>query len=245
MPARSDKGTFYTHNDLQLNGKTVRNWSFLWDAGNKVSLWVAYPLYASIIGSGDRSDAWGFDPLLSTSAQPDVTTTYTGSATYARGHQLPSADRLCSYEANVSTFYSTNMTPQCHDFNNNLWAQLESQVRYWARGCDTLYVVTGCIVDGSDRYTTDRSYNQMRITVPTHYYKALLRLKSGSYTSCAYIYDHFAYLDGTLSADTFDAEDRVSVAEVESRTGMTFFANLSAKVGESQAQLIKATASSW
>lgn len=245
MPARSDAGAFYTHNDLQLGGKTVRNWSFLWDASNKVSLWVAYPLYGSILEANvDRTDAWGYDPLLSSSQQPDVTSTYTGSSSYARGHQLPSADRQSSYAANASTFYSTNMTPQCHDFNNNLWAQLESQVRYWAKGCDTLYVVTGCIVEGSTRSTTDRNTG-MRITVPTHYYKALLRLKNGSYTSCAYIYDHFAYLDGELSADTFDMSARVSVAEVEKKTGMTFFANLSAKVGESQAQLIKATASSW
>ena len=244
MPARSDKGTFYTHNDLRLNNRTVRNWSFLWSADDKVSLWVAYPLYDEIIGSGSRSEAWGYDPLLSASAQPDLTSTYYNSSIYDRGHQLPSADRLCTDEANATTFYSTNMTPQCHDFNGKLWAQLESQVRYWARGCDTLYVVTGCITQGSTRYTTDRNTG-MRVTVPTHYYKVLLRLYRGSYTSCAYIYDHYAYLDGTLDPSTFDADERTTVSAVEQLTGMTFFANLVSKVGETRAADIKATASAW
>ena len=152
MPAVNDADGFgfFTHNmsgglyvDSEKSG--VRNWSFLWDYENHLSHWVAYPLNKGLIGKGGRTDIWGYDPLIPADQQPNITVTYGGG--WSRGHQIPSADRL-DREANISTFYATNMTPQNYDFNGEIWADLEQQVRSYSSKCDTLYVVTGCDIRG-------------------------------------------------------------------------------------------------
>ena len=116
---------FFWHN-MNITGYSGRNYSFYWDYSNLVSRWVAYPLNTTLRGSGSRSEAWGYDPLLPSSKQPNITSAYRGG--WARGHQLPSADRL-TYAANVMTFYGTNMTPQEYNFNGGIWARLEESVR--------------------------------------------------------------------------------------------------------------------
>ena len=66
---------------------------------------------------------------------------------YARGHQIPNADRNGSDELVVQTYYATNSTPQIQNkFNGGIWQQLESGVRNIAATTDTVYVVTGAIL---------------------------------------------------------------------------------------------------
>ncbi|MDY3894458.1 MAG: DNA/RNA non-specific endonuclease, partial [Candidatus Cryptobacteroides sp.] len=119
------------------NGVTKRNYSFYYSYSDYVSLWVAYPLNSSLIGSGSRTDEWAYDPLIPANLQMNVVETISG---YNRGHQLPSADRY-SGDSNPQTFYSTNMTPQRGKFNQNIWAGVEDKVRSWAKDgkADTLY----------------------------------------------------------------------------------------------------------
>ena len=153
---KADDGLEWFCHHFNYNGKTKRNYSFYYSYDDYVSLWVAYPLNASLIGSGSRSDAWAYDPLIPNNLQINVL--YPGISGYQRGHQLPSADRY-SGDSNPQTFYSTNMTPQIDKFNQNIWAGVEDNVRSWARDgkADTLYVVTGCTVKGSTKKATDRS----------------------------------------------------------------------------------------
>ena len=92
-----DALNFFWHN-MTVGSYTGRNYSFYWDYTHLVSRWVAYPLNNGLRSSGSRSDFWGLDPLLPASRQPVVTSTFRGG--WARGHQIPSADRL-SYNANV------------------------------------------------------------------------------------------------------------------------------------------------
>lgn len=139
-----DDGLNFFWHTMNISGYTGRNYSFYWDYADLVSHWVAYPLNTALRGSGSRSDAWSLDPLLPASKQPNVTSTYRGG--WARGHQLPSADRLHA-AANAATFYGTNITPQNYNFNGEIWARLEESVRNWSYKCDTLYVVTGCVVN--------------------------------------------------------------------------------------------------
>ena len=157
---------FYSH-DMRVAGRTYRNYSFLWDRDNLVSHWVAYPLNSFLIGSGSRTDDWDYDPLVPRDEQPTLFHGYDGG--YDRGHQLPSADR---YTDNPSTFYFTNMTPQLGSLNQKIWANFEVQVRAWARACDTLYVVTGCVLEGSRGKAYDN--NGKAVTVPGGYYQAIL-----------------------------------------------------------------------
>jgi endonuclease G len=207
---------------ITLSNKTVRNYSMLFDKQEKIAYWVAYPHHTSYIGSTGRTDNWQRDPKFSSSNQANL---FSGISGYDRGHQIPSADRTCSYEANSQTFYFTNMTPQQSSLNQYLWAKLEGQVRTWMEGSDTLYVVTGAILKTTGKnetvnYATDASGG--KIAVPNYYYKVLLRLKGSKYDAIGFWLEHRSY--GNVPAS---AAETKSIDDIEALTGFDFFSNLS------------------
>lgn len=243
VPAGTD---FFAHS-MTIGSVKTRNYSFIWDYDNLVAPWVAYPLCKWNMASNvKRTNAWALDPLLPESKQPVLYRGFSkgNNGWYARGHQIPSADRLTSYESNAMTFYGTNMTPQIQEgFNGDIWATLEGMVRSWANKSDTLYVVTGCVIDYKDgetvKYALDN--NGKKVTVPTAYYKAVLRYMKNStvgysgYSACAVWLDHKVY-----STKTIDSSYSMSVDDLEEKLGIDFFVNLPAKVGEDVAARIEA-----
>lgn len=245
LPAIPEGMDAFTHS-MTVGSVSTRNYSFLWDYSNLVAPWVAYPLCKWNIGNNiKRTNAWGLDPLLPEGKQPVLFRGFSegNNGWYARGHQIPSADRLTSYESNSMTFYGTNMTPQIQDgFNGDIWATLEGKVRSWANSSDTLYVVTGCVIDYKDgetvKYALDN--NGKKVTVPTAYYKAVLRYMKSStfgysgYSACAVWLDHKVYSSSSISSSY-----SMSVDDLEKKTGIDFFVNLPAVVGEEMAAKIE------
>lgn len=243
LPALDNPDLKYFTHSFSMGGNSYRNYSFGWSQKDRVALWVAYPLcrfYTN--GSAGRTNAWALDPLLGNfSAAPFGG--YGGS--YARGHQLPSADRQCCYEANAQTFYGTNMTPQLNAHNEGIWAALEGRVRTWSDSADTLYVVTGVVVSPSSRIEKDSYGNN--VTVPDAYFKALLKYSKsstlGTWNAAAFYLEHKAYSGGIQKSHS------MSIDKLEEKTGIDFFANLSAKVGEATAANIEkqdpATSNVW
>ena len=240
IPENSDWG-FFSH-DMTLGSVRTRNYSFSWDYDNLVAPWVAYPLCKWNIGTGSRTNAWGLDPKLPSNKQPVLFKGFSsGNAGWmARGHQLPSADRLTK-GCNEMTFYGTNMTPQIQDhFNGDIWANLEGKVRSWANKSDTLYVVTGCVTEGSTKYCYDN--DGKKVTIPTAYYKAVLRYMRSSttlgfqgYMGCAIWLDHKEYSSSSISSSY-----SMSIDELEEKLGIDLFANLPARIGESDAAKVEA-----
>lgn len=237
----TDGYEFFTH-DMQVSGVTTRNYSFYYDYDNYVAQWVAYPLSTWNKGSGSRSNAWGFDPLIDEDKQPNLMSGFKSGSTsssYDRGHQIPSADRYATVAANEATFYFTNMTAQLGSLNQYAWGNLEGAVRTWASECDTLYVLTGCVTTGSTDYALDN--DSKHITIPVAYYKALLRYAPEStlgyegYMGLAFWFDHKAY-----SKDEAYKDHAISIAELEETLGFELFVNLPDKVGESTTTAIKA-----
>lgn len=243
LPETKDNSKlFFTHYMTSLSSR-VRNYSYYWDVENLVALWVAYPLNERLVGSGSRTDEWGLDPKLSRDMQPVLYKGFNGG--YDRGHQLPSADRLAR-NANIQTFYGTNMTPQKGSLNQRGWASLEGAVRDWSRQFDTLYVVTGCTVKGSTDVAFDN--DGKAVTVPTAYFKALLGYQksptigiaptTGGYTGIAFYYPHEAYSGGYMAKSmTIDA--------LEDEVGIDFFVNLPSAIGENLAAKVESTKDSW
>lgn len=238
--SESDGLEFFTH-DMTIGTVKTRNYSFYWDYSNLVASWVAYPLCTWNIGNGSRSDEWGLDPLLPRSKQPVVYNAYSGFG--SRGHQIPSADRL-NRAANVQTFYGTNMTPQDYNFNGGIWANLENQVRTWAKktgatsGTDTLYVVTGCFVGKSTQKARDNDGKS--VAVPESYFKALLRYKDNSevghkgFMACAFWFDNADKYGSKISKDM-----SMSISKLEEKLGYKLFVNLEQKVGSETYKKIK------
>lgn len=243
LPAMDDPNLGYYSHSFKMNGNKYRNYSFGWSQKDRVALWVAYPLCKLYInGSAGRTEAWALDPLLGNdSAAPFGG--YAGS--YARGHQLPSADRQCCDEANAQTFYGTNMTPQLNEHNSGIWSELEGKVRVYADKSDTTYVVTGVILSSSSKKEKDSNGNS--VTIPDAYFKALLKYSTkstlGTWNAAAFYLEHRKYTGG------ISKEHSMSIDELEAITGIDFFVNLPAKVGADQAAKIEAadpaTSSVW
>ncbi|MBR4688447.1 MAG: DNA/RNA non-specific endonuclease [Bacteroidales bacterium] len=231
-----DDGLNFFWHTMNISGYTGRNYSFYWDYADLVSHWVAYPLNTALRGSGSRSDAWSLDPLLPASKQPNVTSTYRGG--WARGHQLPSADRLHA-AANAATFYGTNITPQNYNFNGEIWARLEESVRNWSYKCDTLYVVTGCVVNERSSRTTD--IDGKSVAIPVAYYKAVLSYSksleaNGGYRGCAVYLDHNHPAGETVRRNHPSV---MSIRDLENKLGINLFVNLPGAVGESAAAAVE------
>lgn len=245
LPAIPEGMDAFTHS-MTVGSVSTRNYSFLWDYSNLVAPWVAYPLCVwNMSGKAGRTNAWDLDPLLPANKQPVLTRGFSegNAGWFARGHQIASADRQTSYSSNAMTFYGTNMTPQINNgFNADIWANLEGKVRSWAGRSDTLYVVTGCVIDYKKgetvKYAVD-NYGK-KVTVPTAYYKVVLRYMKNStvgysgYSACAVWLDHKVY-----STKNIDSKYSMSVKDLEKRLNIDFFVNLPAVVGEEMAAKIE------
>lgn len=231
LPTFEEDGTryYFSKHMLSANGGKERSFSLLYDADIYHSLWVAYPLCrGNISGSGQRQNDWGiYDPNIPTDKQLYMKNSYYGS--YDRGHLLPSASRLGSNADNRQTFYPTNMSPQLSGLNQQKWAGIENQVRDWAYGCDTLYVVTGAVfqtVGGGEAvsYTACKSDSSKDVAVPNYYYKALLQRRgtgaNSSFQALAIWVPHKA-ANGETTRD-----DMITIDKLETLTGIDFFPNL-------------------
>lgn len=239
LPAMDNPDLGYYSHSFQMNGKIYRNYSFGWSQDDLVAVWVAYPLCKFYTNKTvGRTDAWAYDPLLGSAYSSAPFGGYGGS--YARGHQLPSADRLCCKDANVQTFYGTNLTPQLNGHNEGIWQTLEDRVRTIANNSDTTYVVTGCMVRNPIGTTTDSDGKEM--SVPSHYFKALLRYSKastlGQWSAAGFYLEHRNYSKGSSGYDLKAVS--MSIDELEEKTGLDFFVNLPAKVGEDTAAKLEA-----
>ena len=210
-----------------------RNYTHLYDKSTYASLWTAYPLYKDTTG-GSRKETWAANPNLNTSEQIN---TWAGSygvsystTTYARGHQIPDADRSNNATMQAQTYYATNLVPQIQDsFNGGIWNSLEGAIRNETENTDTLYVVTGVAfktVGGSEtvKYIKPQ-HDTKQCPVPNYFYKVVLKVKrsgSGAVTSASAVgfwFEHKQYSDNY-------ANYAVSVDQIEEWTGFDFFVNL-------------------
>lgn len=239
LPAVGESQDYYNHH-FSLGGKKYRNYSFVWDKENILAHWVAYPLNKFYTTkSVDRTEDWNYDPKVPKEQQTDM---YKGvGGGYDRGHQLPSADRLCNREANGQTFYFTNMTPQIGAFNQQIWSSLEGLVRSYSDNSDTLYVVTGCTLEGSPGKHKNKNDGKY-LTVPGGYFKALLRYKkdgvgNDGYIGAAFFLEHRSF--GTGSKWDW-SPFLMSIDELEEMTGMDFFPNLKSRIGAVAAAEVEA-----
>lgn len=238
LPTQKASNDIYVTSHLL--GDNRRNYTVCYSREHRAPLWVASPVHRTYKGDVKRVDNYDFDPTLPVNIQITLNRSY---GDYTRGHMLGSGERTASREMNNQTFFVTNIAPQLREgFNerggawNNLEYFVDRQIC-----ADTLYVVTGAIYDdftapdGTNikaRTTVNKNDNK-RVGVPTAYYKALLRTKSGragkSVVECkaselkcaAFIIPH-----RSDSGHKPTVEDMISIKELERLTGVNFFANV-------------------
>lgn len=221
----------------QMEGRRQRNYTILYDEDTYVSYWVAYPLCHSHLTSG-REEVWAYDAVVPKASQTSVKAGYGASCPttnypknfYARGHQIPNADRNAVPEMMAQTYYSTNMTPQIQNgFNGGIWAKLETAVREAVPYGDTLYVVTGASFRKvNENLAAKRIVNKndgKSLPVPNYYWKVLLKVErsNGELSSASTLGFWLPHDD--LKGHSY-MEYAVSVDQIEQWTGFDFFVNL-------------------
>jgi endonuclease G len=253
LPAYKDdgQGQYVVTHTAQMDGRLQRNYTLLYDEDTYSALWVAYPLCESHVASG-REETWGYDPKIPTDSQTGVGRGYGASEPtlnypdnfYARGHQIPNADRSAIPQMQAQTYFSSNMTPQIQNgFNGGIWAKLEAAVRDKIPSGDTLYVVTGASfhkVGENEPVKTIVNKNDSKcLPVPNYYWKALLKVtRTDDQVTTAQTIG-FWLPHGDLKGHSY-ADYVVSVDLIEQWTGLDLFAGLPADVEE-----VAETATSW
>ena len=193
---------------------------------------TAFEILSTYVSEIDTYNTYTY-PIIPQKKQANISKNIGGG--YARGHMLPSADRYNTWNTNAQTCYSTNIMAQNYNFNSGSWATLENKVRNNIPS-DTLFVVVGTLFESSNTVT---NYGRT-ISVPSHCYKLLLRTKSGNtkkniadITSAdELICIGFIFKNDNSSTNQSLSSAAVPVAEIERRSGFSFFRNLNPAIAD-------------
>lgn len=176
--------------------------------------WVAYELKKSELNYNNNEYERPYfieDPFVKTGSADWRNYRRSG---YDKGHLCPAGDRKYSRSAFEETFYTSNISPQRHDFNEGIWNRLEQKVRYWASKYDGVYVVTGGVLQNTKKAIGDED-----VTVPDYFYKVLLDYNDGTYKMIAFLVPH-------KDSDRPLYEFVISVDALEKLTGINFYPTL-------------------
>jgi endonuclease G len=174
--------------------------------------WVAYVLSRKELESGtvDRTDDFRSDTTISSGSA--LLSDYRGSG-FDRGHLAPAGDMKWSQAAMSESFLMSNMSPQTPSFNRGIWKKLEDQVRDWAMEKDSLYVLTGPVLNNISNYI-----GESKVGIPNHYFKVLVDLSPPDHSFVAFL------IPNTRSSEDL-ARFAITVDSLEKVTGYDFFAS--------------------
>ncbi len=198
----STTGVIVKHNGYQLS----------YNEQHEQAEWVAYTLGKNdIVYTKHKRPFFISDPKVKTKSAH--WRSYKNSG-YDRGHLCPAGDKRYSKKAHDETFYTSNISPQKHDFNAGIWNKLEQKTRYWAKKYNHLYVVTGGVLE-----TNLKTIGRDKVSVPKYFYKILLDYTQPEIKAIAFLVPH---KESNKPLYSFV----VSIDEIEQKTGIDFFPEL-------------------
>jgi len=174
--------------------------------------WVSYFLRSENEGIGHfKRPRFINDPKVSTASADSDNYIKSG---YDRGHLCAAADMRFSKSAYDDTFFTSNISPQKHNFNGGIWKQLEDKSRYWATKYNGIYVVTGGILQKGLP-----TIGSEKVAIPNYFYKILYCNFKGKNKMVAFL------MPSVKSKDPL-YKFVVSVDSIEKMTGIDFFPQL-------------------
>lgn len=174
--------------------------------------WVAYHLTKEELkGNNFQRPFFITDPKVKTGSADWRNYKKSG---YDKGHLCPAADMKFSEKAFDDTFFTSNISPQTHDFNDGVWNRLEQKVRYWTSKYNDLYIITGGVLKDDLK-----RIGKERVAVPDYFYKVLVYKSNGNYQMIGFLVPHN---DSDLPLYKF----AVPVDTIEKMTGIDFFPEL-------------------
>lgn len=99
-----------------------------------------------------------------------------------------------------------------------MWKRLESKVRYWASLSDSIYVVTGPLLD-----KPIDSIGENVVSVPRAFYKTLLRFNDGKVKGIAFLLPN-------EKSDAFIYKYAISIDSLEAVTSINFYKELDSTI---------------
>lgn len=178
--------------------------------------WIAYELKKEYVINNDyKRPKFIKDPRVKTGSADWRNYKKSG---YDKGHLCPAGDMEFDLNAYNDTFFTSNISPQKHDFNGGIWNRLEQKVRYWAIKYDGIYVITGGILKPALK-----TIGVEKVSVPNYFYKILLDNTNGKYRM-------IAFLVPSKKSDKPLYEFVVPVDSIEKITGIDFFPKLNDKI---------------
>jgi len=187
-------------------------YSLVYDETNEQAKWVAYDLSKSKLTKvANRSNQFLVDPQIETGSANDNDYKKSG---FDRGHLAPAADMSWSEQAMKESFYYSNMSPQRPQFNRGIWKKLETLVRHWAALEDTIFIITGPVLQPGLP-----TIGPNQVAVPELYYKVVLNPHHEKWNAIGLVLPND---NSKLELKNFV----VSVDSVERLTGLDFFESL-------------------
>ena len=183
---------------------------------NEQAEWVAYEL----IGHKGKQKHYQRPFFIK---DPNVTTgsadwkNYKNSG-YDKGHLCPAGDMISDKKGYDETFYTSNISPQLHAFNEGIWNRLEQKTRYWSVKYEKVYVITGGIL--SSNLST---IGNEKVAVPNFFYKIIGNISGDKFKM-------IAFLIPNAKSDKPLYDYVVSVDTIEKMTGIDFFPKLEDKI---------------
>ncbi|GAA1275458.1 DNA/RNA non-specific endonuclease [Saccharothrix xinjiangensis] len=209
---------------VELDGEPVidyTHFSLAQSKSRRFALWVAWNIDGGGLKQINRSGIpFVLDPRVPAEHQVGDEL-YRGNR-LDRGHLARRADLLWgpdAEQANVDSFYFTNITPQMDDFNQSsrrgLWGRLEDAVLADAE-VDRLRV---SVYGGPVFRADDRVFRG--VALPREYWKVVVFASGGALTARAFLLTQNLNQLESLELDEFRVF-QVKVAEVEERCGFAF-----------------------
>ncbi|MBK2115086.1 DNA/RNA non-specific endonuclease [Francisella orientalis] len=180
----------------------------------KEASWVAFKLTKSKVANKlKRDDKFKEDsdiPFVYRATLDD----YSRSG-YDRGHLASYASMDFSKKSADESFLLSNMSPQKPGLNRQGWERLETDERIWANMYDSIYVYTGPIYKKQKIYKT---IGDNKIAVPDYFFKIIYVPSKNQ--AIAFV------MPNARVEKTKIANYRVSIKDIEQRTGLHFLTNI-------------------
>lgn len=183
--------------------------------------WVAWHVDSTWLGTVRRSNDFRADSTLPARWYWVHDKSYRRSG-YDRGHMCPSGDRTNTQYDNSMTFLMTNMVPQAPNNNQGPWAALENYCRELVKQGKELYIYCG-------PYGSQGFLDSGRVNIPERTWKVILVLDTGENdlhrvtATTRTIAVDMPNKNTSLSKNDDWKMFRVSVDDVEAKTGYDFF----------------------
>ncbi|MEA1897015.1 MAG: DNA/RNA non-specific endonuclease [Bacteroidota bacterium] len=186
--------------------------------------WTAYILTREMVENGqfERTNNFRADTNISTLSASLADYRKSG---FDRGHLVPAGDMKWNEQAMSESFLMSNISPQVPGFNRNLWKKLETKVRKWTVENDSLFIITGPVLQDIDQFI-----GKNNVGVPHAYFKLILDISAPDYKGIAFFIENkassrdiFSYaisidsLEVILNNNFFPDQESYSIEFIESR----------------------------